>query len=70
MLELHTRVEHLLIPLRRGYADRASAAVLMRRLYDVINDLKQHRMYLIFEYLDGDMYRLMQVKRTSFLACS
>jgi len=31
------------------------------RLFDVVNDLKQHRMYLIFEYLDGDLYRLMQV---------
>jgi len=33
----------------------------VRRLFDVVNDLKQHRMYLIFEYLDGDLYRLMQV---------
>jgi len=34
----------------------------MCRLHDVVNDLKQHRMYLIFEYLDGDLYRLMQVR--------
>ncbi|KAJ9521222.1 hypothetical protein QJQ45_022940 [Haematococcus lacustris] len=30
------------------------------RLFEVFNDLRQHRLYLVFEFLDVDLYRLMQ----------
>ncbi|KAL6756821.1 cyclin dependent kinase [Haematococcus lacustris] len=36
------------------------------RLFEVFNDLRQHRLYLVFEFLDVDLYRLMQANPVAF----
>ncbi len=37
-----------------------------RRLHEVYNDLRLHRLYLVFEFLDVDLYRLMQANPLAF----